>query len=100
MHIHPMPPMALDIPDSALLQRQDYQAALKPLTEAIRLGLHSSDACYNLAAAYAHLGDGAHAVQWLGKAIALNPALASEAQQDDDFQSLRSDPAFLALVQP
>jgi len=82
-----------------LLQRKDYQAALAPLTEAIRPNPQSSDACYNLAAVYAHVGVRAHAIEWLQKAIELNPALASEANTDDDFQSLRSDPAFLALVQ-
>jgi len=78
----------------------DYRAASQPLKEAIRLISHASDAFYNLAAAYAHLGEKENAIEWLKKAIQLDPPLASEARKDDDFRSLRSDPDFLALVQP
>jgi hypothetical protein len=39
-----------------------------------------------------------NAVQSLKKAIELNPALASEARQDRDFQSLYADVEFGALI--
>ena len=61
-------------------------------------GWAGSDGLYNSAAAYAHAEERADAVQWLKRAIQLNPALGREAQQDEDFQSLRSDPDFLALT--
>jgi tetratricopeptide (TPR) repeat protein len=73
---------------------------VEALQEAIRLNPQSGDAFYNLAAAYAHLGERVSALERLERAVRFNPALASEAQTDDDFQSLRSDPAFQALTQP
>src|SRR5262245_7915950 len=81
-----------------LLKRKDYRAALEPLTEATRLTPHWSDAWYNLGAVYAHLGERVNAVQALKKAIELNPALASEARQDRDFQSLRTDAEFSVVL--
>jgi Flp pilus assembly protein TadD len=83
---------------TVLLKRQDYRAALEPLTEATRLTPHWGDAWYNLGAVYAHLGEQVNAVQALKRAIELNPALASEARQDRDFQSLRTDAEFSAIL--
>jgi Flp pilus assembly protein TadD len=82
-----------------LLKRKDYQAALEPLKEAIRLNPHWSDAWYNLAAVYAQMGQRVNAVQALERAIDLNPALASEARQDSDFESLRADGDFSARLE-
>lgn len=82
-----------------LLKRRDYHAAREPLQEAVRLTPHWGDAWYNLAAVYAHLGERGHAVQSLQKAIDLNPTLASEARQDSDFESLRADADFLAIIE-
>jgi Tfp pilus assembly protein PilF len=81
------------------LKRKDYQAALEPLKEAIRLNPQWSDAWYNLAAVYAHVGARVNAVQSLKKAIDLNPALAFEARQDSDFESLRADSDFSAIIE-
>jgi Tfp pilus assembly protein PilF len=82
-----------------LLKRKNYQAALQPIKEAIQLNPQFSDAWYNLAAVYAHLGERVNAVQSLKKAIDLNPALASEARQDSDFEGLRADPEFSAMIE-
>jgi len=82
-----------------LLRRKDYQAPIGPLTEAIRLNPQWSDAWYNLAAVYAHVGERGHAVQCLKKAMDLNPTLASEARQDSDFESLRADAEFSAIIE-
>jgi hypothetical protein len=38
-------------------------------------------------------------VQSLKKAIDLNPALAFEARQDSDFESLRADSEFSAMIE-
>ena len=76
-----------------------YHEALQPLGKAIQLNPRFGGAFYNLAAAYAHLRDKGNVIKWLNKAILLDPALASEAQRDDDFKSLHSDPDFLAITQ-
>jgi tetratricopeptide (TPR) repeat protein len=83
-----------------LLKIGDVRGALPPLQAAIRLNPQFSDARYNLAAAYALLGERDHALQWLQQAIQRNRSLASEAQRDEDFRSLCSDPDFAAMTQP
>jgi tetratricopeptide (TPR) repeat protein len=83
-----------------LLKVGDVRGALPPLHKAIRLNPQFSDALYNLAAAYALSGERDHALQWLQQVIQLNRSLASEAQRDEDFRSLRSDPDFVAMTQP
>ena len=52
------------------------------------------------AAIYAHSGEQEYALQSLQQAIQLNRHLASEAQRDEDFRSLRSDPDFAAITPP
>ena len=44
------------------------------------------------------MGERVDAMQCLKKAIELNPALASEARQDRDFQSLHPDAEFGAVL--
>jgi tetratricopeptide (TPR) repeat protein len=83
-----------------LLKGGDVRGALPPLQAAIRLNPQFSDALYNLAAVYARLGEREHALQSLQQAIQLNRSLASEAQRDEDFRSLRSDPDFTAITPP
>jgi tetratricopeptide (TPR) repeat protein len=85
---------------TSLLRLGNYGEAVSSLQEAVRLDPQFSDALYNLAAAYARLREKGKALQWLQAAIHSNPALASEAQSDDDFKSLHADPDFLRVTQP
>jgi tetratricopeptide (TPR) repeat protein len=52
---------------------------------------------YNLACAYALSGLKDKAIQALKEAYPLNPALLEWSKQDNDLDSLRQEPAFLAL---
>lgn len=54
---------------------------------------------YNVACSYALLGDKEMAIEQLGKALALTPQLVEWSQQDPDLDSLRIEPAFLALYE-
>jgi len=53
---------------------------------------------YNLACAEARLGESEEAIEHLRHAIELRPSLADNAREDDDLESLRSDPRFAELV--
>ena len=53
---------------------------------------------YNLACAEARLGESEEAIGHLRHAIELRPSLADNAREDDDLESLRSDPRFAELV--
>jgi tetratricopeptide (TPR) repeat protein len=75
-----------------------YEEAVESLKQAVRLDPKFSDAFYNLAVAFAHLKKRSDALASLEAAIRINPNLASEALQDKDFESLRSEPRFQALV--
>ena len=52
---------------------------------------------YNLACVYALSGQKEKALQKLKTSLALNPQLEEWSQQDSDLDSLRQDPAYLAL---
>lgn len=53
---------------------------------------------YNVACAYALQGDADRALQYHGRAIALNPPYRQKALTDRDFATLRTDERFVALV--
>ena len=53
---------------------------------------------YNLACAEARLGESEDAFAHLREAIELRPSLADNAREDEDLESLRSDPRFAELV--
>lgn len=55
---------------------------------------------YMLAVAHASLGDAAQAIPHLRRAVELNPENRYLALQDADFQPLRDDPGFAALLEP
>jgi TolB-like protein/tetratricopeptide (TPR) repeat protein/tRNA A-37 threonylcarbamoyl transferase component Bud32 len=51
-----------------------------------------------VAIAYAAAGDKEHAIEWLSRAVASRDTFASEANVYPAFDSIRSDPRFVALV--
>jgi rhodanese-related sulfurtransferase len=57
-----------------------------------------TEAIYNLACLYALSGRHAAAVERLREALNLRPDLTLHAKHDDDFATLRSEPAFQALI--
>jgi tetratricopeptide (TPR) repeat protein len=97
--IHPTAHFALcwgDLGDSAAvlaLNERAYQA-LEPLSAGTTW---RGVLVYNLGCAYALAGDSGRAIELLKQALALRPDLIPWSRQDPDFDSLRQDPAYLAL---
>jgi len=75
-----------------------YEEAVESLKQAVRLDPKFSDAFYNLAVAFTYLKKQSDALASLEAALRVNPNLANEALRDNDFESLRSEPRFQALV--
>ncbi len=57
-------------------------------------------ALYLVAAACARHGRAAEALEFLGKAIAINPETSTHARNDDDFTSLHDEDAFWTITEP
>ena len=55
---------------------------------------------YNLACSYALAGDKSRALALLKEALSLNPKLTDLSKRDPDFDGIRGDPAFSAIVEP
>ena len=85
-----------DIP--ALFDQGEHAKAKQILVEA--LGKYEDDAgvLYNLACAEALLGENEQALSHLSEALDAYPAFRESAREDPDFESLRSDERFAALV--
>jgi Flp pilus assembly protein TadD len=81
-----------------LHNRGEYADAVRTLQQAAEIHPKNEHALFCLAAAQARLGDGAAAVKALRAAIASNPANRAQARTDSDFDSLREDAEFVALV--
>lgn len=63
------------------------------------LGKHEKAlADFNMACAYARMGDAAQACDWLARAIELNAENAADARSDPDLDGIRDDARFRALV--
>ncbi len=74
------------------------ERAIQLLTELIDKNPNASRAIYNRACYKALLNQSSEAIADLKRAIQIDPFYAPYAQKDPDFDSLRSDPEFLALV--
>jgi len=62
------------------------------------LGYRSENATYNIACTFAMEGDTRKALDWLERAADSETVSASQLVHDEDLQSLREEPRFLALV--
>ncbi|MGH9328265.1 MAG: TPR end-of-group domain-containing protein [Terriglobia bacterium] len=82
----------------AELNARKAERAIEYLTRACKLLPGHEEVEYTLAAAYALQGSIAAALEHLKTAIDLRPQNRFQARQDEDFQSLSSDPRFLALL--
>jgi len=82
----------------ALFDRGEHEKAKQVLIQA--LGRYEDDAgvLYNLACAEALLGDKEEALRHLSEALDAHPAFRDSARDDPDFESIRSDERFAALV--
>ncbi len=83
---------------AAALQRTDPAKARSVLDDGLRAHPESAAVQYAFACLAAVEGAGDEALEWLGKAIASKPAVREWARDDEDFEALRGDERFSALV--
>lgn len=76
----------------------DLEGSIKSGQRALDLGFRPATESYNIACAYALLGKPDEAIQWLTKAFEHRYADQETLEGDDDLNSLRSDPRFIALT--
>lgn len=81
----------------SLHQLGRYEQAVSALQRAVEI-LKGPIAMYNLASAYARLGDKEKAFEWLNKALNAGFPQVSLLQQDDDLVSLRNDARFKEVL--
>lgn len=83
-----------------LHNRGEFQEALRYLHQAAEIHPKNEHVLYCLAAAAARAGDTTAAVKALRSAIAVNPASRAQARSDSDFDPIREEDEFIALVYP
>ena len=83
-----------------LHNRGEYDEALKLLRQAAEMQPRSDHAQYCLAATSARAGDTASALRALKQAVELGAQNRTQARSDSDFDALREDEEFAALVYP
>jgi tetratricopeptide (TPR) repeat protein len=81
-----------------LHNRGEYAEAIRVLQQAAEIHPKNEHVLYCLAAAQARTGDTAGALKALRSAIHANPANRAQARSDPDFDPIRSDSDFLALL--
>jgi tetratricopeptide (TPR) repeat protein len=75
-----------------------YDGALQSYQAALRLAPDAGGALYNVAAAYATLGRCAQCVSYLRRAVAADPAVAEDAQEDEFLDPCRRFPSLAATL--
>ena len=83
-----------------LHNRAEFAQAVKYLRQAVAKHPRNEHALYCLAAAQARSGEADAALKALRSAIHANPASRTQARQDPDFEPLRAEEEFQALVAP
>jgi len=83
-----------------LHNRGEYAEALKVLRQAAEIHPRNEHVLYCLAATAARAGDAPTALKALRQAVSVAPANRTQARQDPDFDTLREDEEFLAIVYP
>ncbi len=84
---------------TAYFNLHDYRAAIPPLERAVELGYgNPGNNAYNIACAYAQLGEKDRAFAWLERALAMGFLNLEPAMRDPDIAPLRSDPRFQRLI--
>jgi quercetin dioxygenase-like cupin family protein len=91
-------PRSWELEDGPLFDQGEHEELKRVLVEA--LGKYEDDAgvLYNLACAEALLGENDEALGHLSEAVDAHPAFRESARDDPDFEPLRSDQRFQALV--
>lgn len=83
-----------------LHNRGEFREAVKHLRQAVSKHPKNEHALYCLAASQSRAGEMEAALKTLRSAIQANPASRTQARHDPDFETLRGEEVFLALVAP
>ena len=83
-----------------LHNRAEFADALKYFQQAAEIHPRNEHVLYCLAAAFARFGDTLGALKALRSAIGVSAANRTQARSDSDFDPIREDPGFVALVYP
>jgi predicted Zn-dependent protease len=83
-----------------LHNRGEFADALKFLHQAAEIHPRNEHVLYCMAAASARAGETAAALKALKSAIAASPASRTQARSDSDFDGIREQADFVALVHP
>jgi tetratricopeptide (TPR) repeat protein len=84
---------------TACFNLHDYRGAIPALERSVALGFgQAQNQAYNIACAYAQLGDKDRAFAWLERALAMRFLNLELALTDSDLAPLRSDPRFQRLI--
>ncbi|MBX3380786.1 MAG: hypothetical protein KF805_11900 [Phycisphaeraceae bacterium] len=76
----------------------DLEGSIQSGLKALELGYRPESECYNIACAYALLGKSDQSIEWLQKALENRFAEQQTLESDDDLNSIRKDPRFIALT--
>jgi tetratricopeptide (TPR) repeat protein len=79
-------------------QSGDYPTARRLIEDGLREHPENPSLLYDLACLEALQGDREAALGHLARAVELKPGYAKDAQQEEDFASIRSDPRFPASI--
>ena len=83
-----------------LHNKGEFEEALKFLGQAAEIHPRNENVLYCMAAAAARAGETPMALKALRSAIVVNPANRAQARSDSDFDPIREDEEFAALVTP
>ena len=83
-----------------LHNKGEYEDAIKLLKQAAEMQPRNEHAHYCLAATSARAGDSAAALRALKQAVDLGPQNRTQARSDTDFDTLREDEQFVAILYP
>ena len=100
VEIQPDYPIALAHFADAKRQAGDLAGALADFEQLLQLTPNDSRAIYNAACVYARQGQLDSALQRLRRAIDLDSTWRETASSDSDFDALRTDSGFIALMTP
>lgn len=82
-----------------LYQDKKYREAAQVFEQILKEMPDDANAHYNYACMLALAGEGKQALTHLKRALELDPSLVSLAERDTDFESIRNQPEFQALIQ-
>jgi serine/threonine protein kinase/Flp pilus assembly protein TadD len=95
---HPDDPRALYLGATILVRTGDHEKGLEWARRALALDPGEASILYNVACVYALVGRGEDALECLGKVMEHGTFYKNWAAKDSDFDSLRSEPRFHALI--